>query len=109
MQKESQKKKETKLGFILLTGPTGPRFAHALQLVESSLAQSVDTYAYLIHEGVGGAADPKWKPLVKQGLKLFACAYSARQRNIPLQDPATWVGLTVLNDLLVECDKTVTF
>ena len=106
MQPKHQNKK---LCFILTKSKSDPEFAHAINLLESALSESVQVYAYLIHEGVRGIEDPTWQSLVKRGLKLFGCAYSARQRNIPLRDPATWVGLTVLNDLLVECDKTVSF
>ncbi len=105
--KTSDQQKVEKIGFILATGPSDSKFTHALRLAELALDQPVEVYVYLIRDGVAGADHPSWQNLVDRGLKLFACAYSARQRNIPLQDPATWVGLTVLNDLLVECDKTV--
>lgn len=37
--------------------------------------------------------------LKSRGLKLYACAYGAHQRGLPVDDRATYVGLTVLSDL----------
>ncbi len=107
--KESPPTKVAKLGLVLVAKTTSRNFTHLLRIADSALDKPVEVYVYLLHEGVRGADHKAWNKMVDRGLKLFACAYSARQRNVPLCEPATWVGLTLLNDLLVECDRVLTF
>jgi len=42
-------------------------------------------------------------------LHLFACAYGARRRNLPLTDQATFAGLSVVSDLIAGTDRFVSF
>ena len=44
-----------------------------------------------------------------RGLKLYACAYGAHRRNLPVDDRAFYAGLTVVSDLISATDRFVSF
>lgn len=98
-----------RLGLLLSTGPGHPNFAHGLRLAEAALAEGVDVYLYCIDDAVTGVADPQLQALRHRGLKLYACAYGAQRRGLPLTDDATFAGLTVVSDLLAATDRFVSF
>jgi len=80
-----------------------------LQLAEAALNQGLQTYLYCIDDAVTGLADAQLQGLKARGANLFACAYGAQQRNIPLSDLATFAGLTVVSDLIANTDRFVSF
>ena len=100
---------EKKLGLVLSARPEASSFRHGLRLAEAALQQGVDVYLYCIDDAVHGIADPELQALKARGLKLYACAYGAHRRNIPLSDQATFAGLTVVSDLVAGTDRFLSF
>ena len=98
-----------KLGILLSIAPDQPGFAQGLRLAETALNRGVDVYLYCLDEGVRGAEDPALVALQARGLKLFACAYAAHRRNLPLTGPALYSGLGLLGDLVSATDRFVSF
>jgi intracellular sulfur oxidation DsrE/DsrF family protein len=47
--------------------------------------------------------------LKARGLNLYACAYAARRRNIPVSDLAAFAGLSVVADLVAATDRFLSF
>jgi len=98
-----------KLGILLSTRPEHPPFKHGVRLAEAALVEGVDVYLYCIDEAVYGVDDPELQALKGRGLKLYACAYGAQRRRIPLSDRATFAGLTVVSDLVSSTDRFISF
>jgi sulfur relay (sulfurtransferase) complex TusBCD TusD component (DsrE family) len=100
--------KKQSLGLLLSTGPENANLNAALGLSDAALKSGKDVYLYLIDEGVLTVADPRFEPLRTAGLKLFACAYGARQHGVPREeDKATYCGLVVLSNIVSSCDRFV--
>ena len=98
-----------KLGLLLSAGPEQAGFQHALRLAETALAGGVRVYFYCIDEAVRGLADTRLQGLKAQGLNLYACAYGAQRRGLPLSDLAAFAGLSVVSDLMTGTDRFVSF
>ena|ERR1051325_547484 len=98
-----------KLGLLLSTGPENPSFRSGLRLAEAALARGVIVYLYCIDEAVTGLADPQLQALKNRGVNLFACAYGAQRRNIPVNDCAIFAGLSVVSDLMASTDRFLSF
>ena len=98
-----------KLGLLLAASPEAAGFRHGLRLAEAALSEGVQVYLYCIDEAVKGLADAKLQALKTRGANVFACAYGAEQRDIPLSDLATYAGLTIVNDLVVNTDRFLSF
>jgi len=98
-----------KLGILISSRPDQPGFHHGLCVAEAALGEGVDVYLYCIDDAVTGVGDPRLQELRKRGVKLYACAYGAQRRNIPLSDLAIFAGLTVVSDLMAGTDRFVCF
>jgi predicted peroxiredoxin len=98
-----------KLGILISCTPNEPNFIHGVRLAEAALAQEVDVYLYCIDEAVPGITNAQLQKLKTNGLKLYACAYGANRRNLPLNDDAVFAGLTVVSDLIASTDRFVSF
>jgi predicted peroxiredoxin len=98
-----------KLGILISCTPDEPNFLHGLRIAEAALAQGVDVYLYCIDEAVPGINSARLQKLKHNGLKLYACAYGAHRRNLPLNDDAVFAGLTVVSDLIAATDKFISF
>lgn len=98
-----------KLGILLSTPPENKNLNTVVSLAREALHQEVDTYLYLVDDGVKNIGRPEIDALSKEGVKLFLCAYGAQRRNIPASDKAVFCGLVVLSDLVKGCDRFVTF
>ncbi len=96
-----------RLGILLSTPPDHANLQTAIGLSEAALADQMDVYLYLIDEGVHSLDSDRLLQLSKDGVKLFACAYAAQRRGIPLSDKATFCGLVVFSDLVKGCDRFV--
>jgi len=94
---------------LLSTRPDQPGFKHGLGLAESALKEGVDVYLYCIDDAVHGVEQPLLQSLAAQGLKLYACAYAAQRRGLPVNDKATFAGLAVVGDLIAATDRFVSF
>ncbi len=98
-----------KLGVLLTTAPAHLNFRPAVALMNGALDAGARVYLYCIDEGVRAVTAPEIKALKARGISLFACAYGAHKRHIPVDDSAAWSGLTVLADVVGSTDKFVSF
>lgn len=98
-----------KLGVLLSTHPDQPGFKHGLGLAEAALNEGVDVYLYCVDDAVHGVSRPQLQSLAARGLKLYACAYAAQRRRLPVNDKATFAGLAVVSDLIAATDRFVSF
>lgn len=98
-----------KLGLLLSTRPDQPGFQHALGLAETALNAGVDVYLYCIDDAVHGVGQPQLQSLAARGLKLYACAYAAHRRHLPVNEKAIFAGLGVVSDLMTATDRFVSF
>ena len=98
-----------RLGLLISTSSEQPAFRHALRLAEAALGQGVLVYLYCIDEAVTGLADPQLQALKRQGANLFACAYGAQNRDLPVNGLATFAGLTIVSDLISGTDRFLSF
>jgi sulfur relay (sulfurtransferase) complex TusBCD TusD component (DsrE family) len=98
-----------KLGILLSTRPEHPNFRHGLGVAEAALDQGVRVFLYCIDDAVWGVGDARLQALKARGLVLFACAYGAQRRHLPLSDQATFAGLSVLSDLMADTDRFLSF
>jgi hypothetical protein len=96
-----------KLGVLLSTAPDHPNLATCLALAQAALDRGVDLYLYLVDDGVRSAADDRVRALGRRGARVFACAYGAQRRRLPMSDDATYCGLVVLTDLLNGTDRFI--
>jgi hypothetical protein len=94
-----------KLGLLISAPPEHPNFQHGIRLAETAVRQGLSVYLYCIDEAVRGLVDPQLQGLKTQGLNLFACAYGAQRRDIPLSQAATFAGLTTVSDLMAGTDR----
>jgi sulfur relay (sulfurtransferase) complex TusBCD TusD component (DsrE family) len=98
-----------KLGLLLSTHPDQPGFKHGLCLAEAAINEGVDVYLYCVDDAVHGIEQPQLQALAVRGLKLYACAYGALGRDLPVNDKAVFAGLGVLSDLIAATDRFVSF
>ncbi len=98
-----------KLGILLSTAPEHPNLKTVLSLLDEARKNKVDTYLYLLDEGVKALAvfGPKFSS--KTGLNLFVCAYGAQRYGVSQNGEAVFCGLVLLSDLLKGCDRFIAF
>ena len=97
-----------KLGIMLSTPPEHKNRKMVAFLANEAVQQGIETYIYLIDDGVYNIDHPEMNALENCGVKLFACAYGAQQRGISLNNKAVFAGLAVLSDIIKGCDRFVT-
>jgi hypothetical protein len=98
-----------KLGVLLTTAPDHAHFRPALALMNAALDAGVRVYLYCIDDAVRAVDTPEIQAIKARGASLFGCAYGAHRRRLPVNDLATWSGLTVLADVVGSTDKFVSF
>jgi hypothetical protein len=98
-----------KLGILISCRPEEPGFRHGVELAGAAMRKGLNVYLYCIDDAVRGVADAQLQSLKRDGLALYACAYGAHKRNLPLSDDATFAGLTVVNDIIAGTDRFVAF
>lgn len=98
-----------KLGVLLSASPDQPNFERGVKLAETALEQGVTVYLYFIDEAVLGLEDPRIHNLKERGMNLFACAYAAQRRRLPIGDQATFAGLSIVHDLIANTDRFISF
>lgn len=98
-----------KLGILLSIPPDHRNFRHGLRLAETALEAGADVYLYCIDAAVNGLPDRQLQALKTRGLKLYACAFGAQRRQIPLSDQALFAGLTVVSDIIAATDRFISF
>ncbi len=97
------------LGILLSTGPENKNIFTVVSLAQEAVHQEIDTYLYLIDDGVLTLNHPQMDALKKEGVEIFVCAYGAHRRGLPLNETATFAGLVALSDLILGCDRFITF
>lgn len=98
-----------KFGLLLSCGPDRPGFQQGVKLAATAMGRGLDAYLYCLDDAVAGVGDAALQELRASGLKLYACAYGAQQRGLPVDDRATYVGLTVLSDMFASTERMVSF
>jgi len=100
-----------KMGILLSTPPENNNQATVIGLANEAVRQGIETYLYLIDDGVYYLGRPETDALVKAGTRLFVCAHGASQRGIPLNtlQNATFGGLVSLSNLIKGCDRFISF
>ena len=98
-----------KLGILISCAPDKQNFRHGVELARTALRRGLQVYVYCIDEAVKGIAREEVQALKANGMVLYGCAYSARCRNVPIDDLAAYSGLTIVSDLLAATDKFVSF
>lgn len=98
-----------KLGLLISARPEVPNFRHGIRLAEAALGRGVTVYLYCIDEAVRGLADAQLQNLKTRGVNLFACAYGAQRREIPVSDLATFAGLAIVSEIIAGTDRFVCF
>ena len=101
--------KGKRLGVLISTAPTNPNFSHGLGLAETALGRGLEVYLYCIDDAVTGLENPRLQSLKERGLRLYACAFAAQRRKIPVNDVAVFAGLSVVSDLMASTDRFVSF
>lgn len=109
MAAEATAARPRKLGILLSTRPELPSFRHGVRVAAAALSGGVDVYLYCIDDAVAGVGDAELQGLKSKGLKLYACAYGAQRRGIPVNELAMFAGLTIVNDLIAGTDRFVSF
>ena len=94
---------------MVSVAPDAPGFGRALELAAKALGEGEKVYLYCIDDAVPGIGDPRLVKLRADGLNLFGCAYSMRQRKLPLDDSAVFSGLSVLSDIMADTDRFESF
>lgn len=98
-----------KLGVMLATGPDHANLRQVIALAAAAMDRGANVFLYCIDEGVRCVADPGIQSLKARGLRLFACAYGAKRRGVPVDDLAAYSGLTVLSDVIAGTDRFLSF
>jgi sulfur relay (sulfurtransferase) complex TusBCD TusD component (DsrE family) len=98
-----------KLGILLSAGPDKPSFRHGVRFAAAAVEAGCDVFLYCIDDAVAGVRDPDLQALKSRGVRFYACAYGAHQRHLPVDDSATFAGLTVVSDLVASTDRFVSF
>ena len=98
-----------KLGILLSTGPAHLDFQRGMEAAAAALQVGTKVYLYCIDEAVAGVSEAALQSLRERGLILYACAFAAQRRGLPINDLATYAGLGVLGDLLAGTDEFLSF
>jgi len=98
-----------KVGILISASPELPAFTHGVRFAAAALSGGLDVYLYCIDDAVTGVGRAEVQSLRPLGLKLYACAYGAQQRGLPVTDQAAYAGLTVVSDLVAGTDRFVSF
>ncbi len=97
------------LGILLAVAPEEGSFDYATGLASSAQEGDTQVYLYLLDDAVRAASLPEINQLIERGVKVSACAYAARKREIDLNDSVTFGGLGLLNDIITKTDRFVGF
>ena len=98
-----------KLGILVSRPPEHPAFVHGVKLAEAAIRAGLIVYLYCIDDAVRGVGDARLQSLRGAGLNLFACAYAAQQRRLPITDAAVFSGLSIVTELVAGTDRFVSF
>lgn len=94
---------------MVSSGPEAKSFECAYKLALAALGEGVQVYVYYMDEGVRGVSDKRAQALKSSGAQLFACAYSAQRRDIPIDESAVFSGLATVSDIMAGTDRFLSF
>ena len=94
---------------MVSVAPDAPGFGQALDLAAKAMGDGEKVFLYCIDDAVPGISDPRLAKLREDGLNLFGCAYSMRQRKLPLNESAVFSGLSMLSDIMADTDRFESF
>ena len=94
---------------MVSVAPDAPGFGQALALAAKAIGDGEKVFLYIIDDAVPGISDPRLAKLREEGLNVFGCAYSMRQRKLPLDEAAVFSGLSVLSDIMADTDRFESF
>lgn len=100
---------QRKTGLLLSTAPGTAAFTAGVEAAAAAIANGSRVFTYCIDDAISGVGDARLQALRRQGLILYACAYGANRRRIPINDLATFVGLGVLGDIISSTDEFRSF
>src|SRR6185295_12956304 len=98
-----------KLGLLWASSTEHQKLSQLTYLSREALARGGRVFLYLIDDGVSAVGSDVVQSLRQEGVNVFCCAFGARKRGIPWDDKATFGGLTILADMLSNCDSFVAF
>jgi len=98
-----------KLGLLWASSTEHQQLSQLTYLSREALSRGGRVFLYLIDDGVSAVGSDVVQELRGEGVHVFCCAYGARKRGIPWDDKATFGGLTILADMLSNCDSFVSF
>lgn len=98
-----------KLGLLWASSTEHQDISQLTYLSREALSRGGRVFLYLIDDGVSAVGSDVVQGLRQEGVHVFCCAYGARKRGIPWDDKATFGGLTILADMLSNCDSFVAF
>ncbi len=95
--------------WLLAVANTDPRLPPALAWIENHLHLHPETqlYVYCLDQGTTCLNSLFLNQLKSKGARVFACAKSACEHHVPVQDQATFGGLGLLTDLLLATDQFI--
>ena len=94
---------------MVSVAPDAPGFGQALDLAAKAMGDGEKVFLYCIDDAVPGISAQRLAKLREDGLNLFGCAYSMRQRKLPLDESAVFSGLSVLSDIMADTDRFESF
>jgi len=103
------KSESHKLGLMWASSTDQQDIAQLTYLSREAQARGGRVFLYLIDDGVSAVGSEVVQTLRQEGVHVFCCAFGARKRGIPWDDKATFGGLTILADMLTNCDSFVAF
>ncbi|MBV9463902.1 MAG: DsrE family protein [Verrucomicrobiae bacterium] len=93
---------------VLIAGVQDPG-AQLEHLAAETQRRGGQVFIYLIDEGVTQVRSELMQRLRADGVNLFCCAFGARKRGIAWDESATFGGLSILADMLDNCDSFLVF
>ena len=104
-----KKPESHKLGLLWASSTEQQKISQLTYLSREARARGGRVFLYLIDDGVSAVGSDVVQTLRQEGVHVFCCAFGARKRGIPWDDKATFGGLTIVADMLTNCDSFVAF
>ncbi len=93
-----------KVGGLISRPPEHSGFTRVIDRLRQEHAIGRRLYLYCIDDGILAIRHPELQRLRDRGASLFACAYAAQKRGLPIDDSAIFAGLGMLADIILATD-----
>lgn len=97
------------LGMVLAGPPEGAGFRHALGLAQAALERGVAVHLFCTDAAVRGVSDPRVQRLRESGVRVHACALSARRHRVEIAGWASPAGLGLASGMIANLDRVLSF